>query len=704
MALLAAVTLAASAVPLAAQTDQRVVRGLSFEGNHAIDDYTLSSAIATSPSAWLARVGWVRWLGLGEKRYLDEIEFRRDVVRLLLLYRQSGFMRVQIDTTVKRTDDAAWITFHITEGPPLVVTRLTITGVDGVLDTAALRGKLPLKVGEPFNRFFLQASADTIVARLQNAGHPAAEVLRNFDANVDSLTATVELDAQPGSYARIGAVRVAGLNLVDTSTVLHAIPVRVGDAFRLDQIYESQRSLYGLGLFSSANVSLADSVGPDDSLVDVSVRVTEGPRHAIRSGLGYGSVDCIRAQAGWSALDFAGGGRTFDLSGNLSKLGVGYPANLGFEKNLCGYAKNDFTSDTLNYSLSATLFQPFFLSPRNTASLTLLGERRSEYNVYVRQDVGFNAGVVFNAHRDVPVSVGYAFSVGRTAAQPASYCALFRVCAAADQAFLSNTRRFAAVTATAVRDQVNSVLDPSQGSRFTFTVSHASRLVGSDPFYEFNRGELEYSQYFPIGRTGVFAWRVRGGAILPQRITLSGQSAQFVPPEQRFYAGGPNSVRGYGRNELGPTGYVVTDTSKGGATGYQVAGGDTLYQTLQSAPLGGNAVFVMNAELRFATPVFPDRMRVAFFADWGQVWERGDSLAAVSGLRFTPGLGLRFTTPLGPVRLDAAYQGHGTEAGALYFLDTKTHTLSVYRKRYQPPTPSSFWSRWFLQFAVGQAF
>ncbi|HWZ28686.1 MAG TPA: POTRA domain-containing protein, partial [Gemmatimonadales bacterium] len=396
MALLAAVTLAAPAVPLTGQTDQRVVRGLSFEGNHAIDDYTLSSAIATSQSAWLARVGWVRWLGLGEKRYLDEIEFRRDVVRLLLLYRQSGFMRVQIDTTVRRTDNAAWITFNITEGPPVRLTRLTITGVDGILDTAALRGGLPLKVGAPFNRFLLQASADTIVVRLENAGHPAAEVLRNFDSNADSLTATVELDAQPGSYARIGAVRVLGLKRVDTSTVLRAIPLHSSDMFRLDQIYESQRNLYSLGLFNAVNVSLADSVNPDDSLVDVAVQVAEGPRHAIRGGMGYGSVDCFRAQAGWSALDFFGGGRSLDLTGSLSKLGVGFPTNFGFEKNLCHYASGDLTSDTLNYSLGATVFQPSFLSPRNTASLSLLGERRSEYKVYVREDVGANVGVVFN--------------------------------------------------------------------------------------------------------------------------------------------------------------------------------------------------------------------------------------------------------------------------------------------------------------------
>jgi outer membrane protein assembly factor BamA len=411
-------------------------------------------------------------------------------------------------------------------------------------------------------------------------------------------------------------------------------------------------------------------------------------------------VDCFRAQAGWSALDFFGGGRSLNLDGSLSKLGVGSPVDLGFEKSVCRYDEGDFTSDTLNYSLSASLFQPSFLSSRNTASLTLLAERRSEYNVYVRQDVGANVGVVFNAHRDVPFSVSYGISVGRTVAQPVTYCQLFLACAASDQALLSDRRRFAAVTATAVRNDVNSILDPSRGSQFTLTLTHASRFVGSDPFYEFNRGEVDFARYVPLGSTGVFAWRVRGGVILPQRITLSGQNAQFVPPDQRFYAGGPNSVRGYGRNDLGPIGYVISDTT---SKGYHFQGTDTVYNStnIKNAPIGGNAVFVMNAELRFATPILPDRMRVALFADLGQVWERGDTLAPVSGVRFTPGVGLRFTTPLGPVRLDAAYQGP-TEAGVLYL--AKGDTLTVYRKRYQPPTPSSFWKRWVLQFAVGQAF
>src|SRR5205823_10547292 len=103
----------------------------------------------------------------------------------------------------------------------------------------------------------------------------------------------------------------------------------------------------------------------------------------------------------------------------------------------------------------------------------------------------------------------------RTAADPASYCPLFRRCDAPEQAFPANRRRFGAVTISGARNQTNSVLDPTAGGIVTASLTHSSRLVGSDTLYEFNRGQLEVSRYYPIGRRGTFAWRVLSGTILP---------------------------------------------------------------------------------------------------------------------------------------------------------------------------------------------
>jgi outer membrane protein insertion porin family len=686
---------AAVSPPLAAQEEQRVVRGLSFEGNHAIDGYTLESAIATTKSSDFASKWWLRWMGLGEKRYFDELEFRRDVVRLLLLYRQSGYMNAVIDTLVRRTAKDVWVKFRIYEGAPVRVTKLELLGIDSVgFDLRALRRQLPLQVGDPFDRFLFQASADTVALWLRNRGFPWADVLRNFDSDAATLSAQVTLEAVPGPRASIGAIAVRGLEHVDTGTVLRMLSIHPHDPYREDRLYQSQRDLYGLGVFRSASVGLRDTAPPaggaTDTLVGVLVRVAEGPSHGVRFGAGYGTVDCFRLQAGWSARDFLGGGRALDINGRVSKLGAGYPFDAGFrDRVVCQALQSDFTSDTVNYNIGATLTQPAFLNPRHTASVGVFAERRSEFEAYVRQSVGANLALTFNARRSVPVTLGYSFSVGRTTAQPAVYCSLFRVCADSDQAFLSNSRRFAAVTMSAVRDRINNILDPTDGSLISLNLMHTSRLVGSDPFYEFNRGELQVAQYYPLGRRSVFAWRLRGGTILPQRITLSGQSARFVPPEQRFYAGGPNSVRGYGLNELGPRVYVDTV-------------GDLDSSRVHAAPTGGNSVIVLNAELRFATPLFPQRMRVALFVDAGQVWNRGQEVFSTRSLRVTPGAGVRFTTPLGPVRLDAAYKGYADESGPLLVQDGTS--LTKVSDSYRTRRPATFWGRIKLQFAVGQAF
>src|SRR6266516_5329730 len=454
---------AAAPLPLAAQQEQqRVVRGLSFEGNHALDDYTLSTAISTSNSSWFARAFLIRSIGLGEKRSFNELEFRRDVIRLLLLYRQSGYMNAVVDTIVRREDRDVYVTFRIYESEPVRLTRLDILGFDSVGNVAALKRSLPLQVGDPFNRFLFQASADTIVSRLRNRGYPFGSVLRNFDVDAAALTAQATLEAVPGPRVRIGDVVITGADQVDTATVRRMLSVKPNDWFRQDQLYQTQRDLYGLGMFRSVNVVLADTASPPpgDPTVRVLVRVSDAPHHRIRIGGGYGSIDCFRFQGGWTAYDFFGGARTLDLTGQLSKIGAGFPTDAGFRENVCRFLRDDQTSDTANYNATVTLRQPAFLSPRYTASFAVFAERRSEFKVYTRQAVGANLAVTLNARRNIPVTLGYSYSVGRTTADPAVLCLVYLLCNVSDQRFLTNRRRFGAVTVSGVRDQTNSVLDP----------------------------------------------------------------------------------------------------------------------------------------------------------------------------------------------------------------------------------------------------
>jgi len=687
------------------------VRELSFVGNRALDDLTLESAIATTKSGWWARSPLVRWLGLGEKRYFSEVEFRRDVVRLILLYRQSGFMNAVVDTLVRRTPRDVYITFRIHEGDPVRVARLDVKGVAGIFNVDKLKHDLPLQVGDPFNRFLMQASADTIVARLRNNGFPYAEVLRNFDSEAGVLRAEVELDAQPGPHTRIGEVEIRGLRDVDTGTVRRVTSVRAGQPFKQDALYQTQRDLYGMGVFSSVNVVLVDSIprsAPGDSSVRVLIQVVEGPRHQVRLGAGYATLECFRVQSGWTAHDFLGGARTLDLTARLSRFGGSIPTqSTGFNQFCKPFAAGSST-DTLNYSFGITLRQPAFLNRSHVASLGFVAERRSEFNVYTREAVGGNADITFNARGRLPTTLGYSYSVGRTVAAEGIYCVLFRLCDEPSRRFLQDRRHFGAVTLTFVRDRANSILEPSEGSVSTLTLLHASSLVGSQAPYEFNRGEFEIAKFHPIGRRTVFAWRVRGGTILPGKIKIGAQKVGYVPPDQRFYGGGPNSVRGYGRNELGPRVYVIHDTSAAALDSAATAqAGEKVWRGVTTAPTGGNTAIILNAELRLPSPILSQRVRLGLFCDAGQVWERGEELVTVRGVRVTPGIGLRFATPLGPVRIDAAYNGYQTEHGPLLYLNDSTQTVTQLTKHSPyPPVGAQkrFWQKIVIQVAVGQAF
>ena len=682
-----------------------------FEGNRAHDDVTLESIIATTKSGVWARFSLVRWIGLGEKRYFSEIEFRRDVVRLILFYRQSGYMNAVVDTLVHRTPRDVYVRFRIHEGEPVRVQRLEILGVDGILNVAKLKRQLPLHVGDPFNRFLLQASADTIVNRLRNGGYPYAEVLRNFDSEAGNLRAEVELDAVPGPRMRVGAVAISGLRDVDTGTVRRIMSVRPGQVFKRDAMFQTQRDLYGIGVFNSVNVVLVDSIPPEqspqaDSTVRVAIQVQEGKRHQVRTGAGYGTYDCFRVQSGWTAHDFMGGARTLELSAKLSKLGAGTPEHSTGWNQFCNPFKETWKIDTVDYTFGVTVRQPAFLSRTHLLTLGVAAERRSEFAIYTREAVGGNVDVTFNPRGRLPVTLGYSYSVGHTSASDAVFCSLFRLCDETSRNFLRNPRQFGAVSVVLVRSRVNALLDPSEGSLLTVSYLNASRLFGSQPPYEFNRTEAEFSKYHPIGRRTVFAWRIRGGTILPKNINLAGQQVGYVPPDQRFYGGGPTSVRGYGRNELGPRVYVVEDTLAIDSAASIIAG-EKVFRGVVTAPTGGNTAVVVNAELRLPSPILSQRMRLGLFVDAGQVWERGDELFPFTGMRITPGMGVRFATPLGPVRIDAAYNGYPPDRGPLLYQPPlgDSSAVVVIRDEYPPLlAPKGFWQKVVVQFSVGQAF
>lgn len=154
---------------LTAQNGARrlTVREVEIEGNRAIDDFALRASIETTASAWLARFPLTRWVGWGRRPAFDEIEFRRDVLRLLVLYRQTGYINARVDTVVTRGRDHVDVRFMITEGEPVRVTSLTVSGTEGIIPPAQLIRDLPLREGDPFDQGRLIVSTDSIQRALR---------------------------------------------------------------------------------------------------------------------------------------------------------------------------------------------------------------------------------------------------------------------------------------------------------------------------------------------------------------------------------------------------------------------------------------------------------------------------------------------------------------------------------------------------------
>ena len=684
------IVVATSAPPALAQETGLLIRRLKFEGNRSIRAVALEAAISTTKSSWFVRSGVVNWIGLGEKRYLNEREFRTDAARIRLFYQLSGFLDVQVDTVVVRTAGAAYLTFRISEGEPIRVRSFTVSGLDTLSNRARVVENLPLRVGAPYNRYLLVATADTIQNRLWNQGYPTASVLVGKRA-VDraARTAELELVADPGMPATIGSIKIVGTKLVDSSFVRSLLATRTGRPFRSLDLYRSQINLYQSSLFRYATVGNDTTLFTlGDPTVPLMVQVQEGPLFRARSGLGVGTNDCVRASAGWTARNVGGRGRQLDFGGEVSKIGV---TTNPFRSTICNGLEDDtLGSRRLNYGVSASLRRPVFLSPSNALTGTLFAERRSEIKVYLREEIGTSITFSRDAGRGLPVSLTYRIGYGRTQAGAVSFCAFFLACRSDDVAQLRERRFAATLTGTASRQRVNNLVDPTRGSVISFEATFSSPLIGSTRFSEFTRAVAEGSWYRPLGNDVVLAARVKGGIIFSPRLRLAAGAANFVPPEQRFYAGGANDVRGYDRNELGPVVYVTpaSNVQTGGTVGFP--------DSVQVAPIGGNTLVLGNLELRLPSPFLNGRLRWVAFLDGGGVWERGSVLGA--GVRLTPGAGLRFSTPLGPMRFDVAYNGSDLPEGALY--SVKDEVLTLVRADYRKALNRKF----NIQVSVGQAF
>jgi outer membrane protein assembly complex protein YaeT len=687
---------AAQATPAEGQNLGLIIRGIKIDGNRRYEDELLATIISTTQSGWAARWPIVRSIGWGEKRHLDELEFRRDVLRLTAWYREGGYLEVKVDTIVERRPTEAWVTFRITEGRPVEVDTFAIGGLTRFTakEQERLTQDLPLEATDPFDRRAMLRSADTLLTRLRDLGYPSAQVFRNFTVDRPRRSASIQFEVDPGPPAVVGEARITGLREVDTGTVRRLLVAQPGQPYSERDLYESQRILYRTELFRFATVELDSTRFTfGDTVVPIGVRVTEAKFRRVRAAAGYGTNDCFRGGAAWTARNWLGGGRVLEVSARASKIGVGEPADWGLEESLCPELKNDpIGSSLLNYNTTVSVRRPGFFSPFNTVTGAIFAERRSEWQVYLREEYGGSFSVRRETPKRMPITGTYRLAWGQTTAPAITFCAYFNACTSEDIEALRERRRLATLAGVVSIPRSNDPLDPTRGHNYTFEAAWSNQIIGSDPLTEFARVQGDMAWYYPLTRSVTLAWRVRGGILWSPRATFDSATVSFVPPDQRFYVGGPNDVRGYERNELGPVVYVV-DTQ-------YIAGGEvTDPSQVDAFPSGGNTFGVGNVELRIPSPIWPSQIRFAVFADAGVLWQRGQEDLAPPRIRVTPGAGIRIATPLGPARVDVGYNPYERVSGPLYGLDADGE-LALVKSSFSAPRSS----RYSIHISIGQPF
>ena len=655
--------------PVHAQTNRPELLEVRFDGNEAIPTDTLRKIIqnqATTCRSVIFKVTLACRVSeaLRTPRFLDPRQVSRDSARVSLYYWTQGFREVQVDTAMTVEEDGVRLAFTVREGRPVRIDSISYRVYDDPIVEDLLAG-LPVRKGDPFSTRRLEAARDTLTRRMYEAGYFHAEIFRSsFIANDSPYSARVGFEVDPGPRVRYGEITVEGNVELDRSNITRMVPFQTGQLFRPRQIEEAQRNIYSLDLIRNATVEALPS-GPNalDTIIPIRVRVAEGDVHRVRTTAGWSTADCFNAGASWASRNFLGGARRLTVTGGVSNI-----LSHQLEPTAC-YQTGEGEFADLKGRLSVELVQPSLFSSRNSLVMSAFAERESLPDIFIREAFGLSFGVSRLLSRRTTATLSWQPQLTRLKAAEASFCNSFLICTKDDISVFSQRNWLAPVGLGVVLDRSNNVLNPTRGWSFGVEAEHASRFTGSD--FSYNRLASELAGYIDMGGDVVLAFRLRGGGISEGQFEKLDQAGLgIIHPQKRFYSGGSNSVRGFGEGRLGPRvlrvdvdhlleyGPEATNPTAPACTPMAVAIG-TCDPTpvdeglFDARPTGGSRMAGVNVEVRF--PLVGSSLQGAVFADAGQVWGQSEP-TRLGDIEITPGLGFRYFSPIGPIRLDLGYR------------------------------------------------
>jgi len=523
----------------------------------------------------------------------DSGAFKKDVLendvrKIEALYQNSGFMDSKVsEPVVDRGKKGLILTIRIFEGRQYRVGEIRFSGESGIPERT-LRKTIRLASGGLFDREALLSDLLALTTLVNDEGYAQALVSPGVEKRKEYPVADVTYRFERGTKFHFGKVEVSGNTKTLDRVIRHNLDIADGQTYTATGLKTSKENLTRSSYFKDVKISTAPATEP--GVMDAKIEVQEGPTGTLSGGLGYSSIDKIFGVVQLTENNLFG--RGWKLSFN-SQFGA---------------RRTTFSIDFRD---------PNFLDT-NYSLLLAAYKTKVKYTDFEKDAKGGRVGLGYNFTRFITASVFLRMDETRilelSGVPPSS-----TVQQEIDKG-LQDTR---AIGFNVTRNTTDRTIDPSRGGIQSASVEYAGGpLLGGDT--DFVKYFLNAKWFYPVTATTTFSWNALWGHVVP---TVGGAE---VPLFERFFLGGPYSIRGYQSRSLSPT-----DPNTGEL-------------------IGGNKELIVNLEY-----LFPLISEIAFkgvlFFDAGNAWAQGDWPFSDQGVWAAYGVGVRWYSPMGPLRFEIGW-------------------------------------------------
>ena len=576
------------------------VRRIIFLGNKKFGNARLHQVMATKQRSLLSP--WKR----GSDYNPATVD--TDLLRLQKYYFDRGYLDVRASVAKveqNEADNAVHLHIRIEEGEVTIVRAVEIR-VEGPVPpelppVETLRHDLPLRVDKPITKAAFDESRAQLLLVMQRAGYARAKVHPRTEVDRNAHAALLTFTLAAGERTTFGQVTLQGAENVKEKAIRRRLTFRPGQLYSPTDLTDSQAAIYDLGMFRAVTHR---SLNPEaaGAPLDVEFEVRERKPRSFEIGLGLSTVEQFRVQAKWTFRNVFGDAEHLSFAGRVSSLGLAFETRFHlphlvtrrtrFTQTVFVDRQKELNTDPLG--LTARIFEIEDAQPAFDV-LRYGGESRMDHQF--SKAFSGSAGIELSANTFSNVAPDAIRGLDPDVAV---------------NHFLFT--QFAELTWNTSDSAVNA----TRGLVTLFRTEHSTTSLLSE--FDFIKASIEGRHYLPLWRRVTLAARLKLGFV-----QTYGDS-EVAPFNVRFFAGGPGSIRGFGLNRVGP-------------------------HTDDNAPLGGHSLVEGSTEVRFSI-IGP--LGGVLFVDFGQVFEPS-LVYHLDQLRYAVGPGIRYDTPIGPLRFDVGF-------------------------------------------------